>query len=248
MAGLELCGKAAFVTGAASGIGAAVVARLLEEGARVVGLDRAASSAASGGGGSASAVRVIAGDVTKSAEVAAALQAARAELGRLDVVVHCAGVTDDAVVWKLDDARWRRVVETNLDGSFHVVRAAIPLLRAEGGGSIVLIASILALRGGFGSSSYAASKAGVIALAKSAAAEAGAFGVRVNAVAPGYIKTPMTASLPPAITEMARQAAALGRLGEASEVADAILFLASPLSRYVTGTCLRVDGGQCMGY
>ncbi len=180
--------------------------------------------------------------------MAAALQVARAELGRLDFVVHCAGVTDDDVVWKLDDARWRRVVETNLDGSFQVVRAAIPLLRAQGGGSIVLIASILALRGGFGSSSYAASKAGVIALAKSAAAEAGAFGVRVNVVAPGYIKTPMTEPLPAAVTEMARQAAALGRLGEPREVADAILFLASPLARYVTGTCLRVDGGQCMGY
>ncbi len=246
MAGLELNGKAAFVTGAASGIGAAVVARLLEEGADVTGFDRAATN--DRGSGSARTARILAGDVTQPAEVAAALQTARAEHGRLDIVVHCAGVTDDDVVWKLDDARWRRVVTTNLDGSFHVVRAAIPLLRAQGGGAIVLIASILALRGGFGSSSYAASKAGVVALAKSAAAEAGAFGIRVNVVAPGYIRTPMTAPLPPATTEMARQAAALGRLGEPAEVADAILFLASPLARYITGTCLRVDGGQCMGY
>ncbi|MSR46664.1 MAG: SDR family oxidoreductase [Planctomycetes bacterium] len=257
MTGFELAGKVALVTGAASGIGAATVRRFLDEGARVVAADCVApppppqpTSQPSAGDPTADPARcaVVACDVTQPTEVERALATALDRFGRLDAVVHCAGVTADDLVWKLDDERWRRVLAVNLDGSFHVVRAAVPRLRAQGGGAIVLISSILGLRGGFGSSNYAASKAGVIALAKSAAAEVGAFGIRVNAIAPGLIDTPMTARLPEPVKTAARQAAALGRFGDADEVADAILFLASPRSRYITGTCLRVDGGQCMGY
>lgn len=253
LSGFELAGKVVVVTGAASGIGAATVRRLLEEGASVLACDRVALPAAPP---DASVVPPLDParmafercDVTRPTEVEHVLAAALGRFGRLDAVAHCAGITDDDVTWKLDDERWRRVLAVNLDGSFHVVRAAIPKLRAQGGGAIVLISSILALRGGFGSANYAASKAGVIALAKSAAAEAGAFGIRVNAIAPGLIDTPMTARLPEPMKAAARAAAALGRFGSADEVADALLFLVSPRSRYITGTCLRVDGGQCMGY
>jgi 3-oxoacyl-[acyl-carrier protein] reductase len=239
LSGFGLAGKAVVVTGAASGIGAATVRRLLEEGASVIGCDRVAPATPT-----AWFERC---DVTIPAEVERTLAAAVSRFGRLDAVAHCAGITDDDVTWKLDDERWRRVLAVNLDGSFHVVRAAIPRMRAQGGGAIVLVSSILALRGGFGSANYAASKAGVIALAKSAAAETGNFGIRVNAIAPGLIDTPMTARLPEAVRLAARQAAPLGRFGHADEVADAILFLCSPRAAYITGTCLRVDGGQCMG-
>jgi len=246
MNGFDLAGKAVFVTGAASGIGAATVRRLLAEGASVAAADRA--PVAAHGPADSARFEPLACDVTRPDEVAHALERTVARFGRLDAVAHCAGVTADDVAWKLDDERWRKVLAINLDGSFHVVRAAIPLLRKQGGGSIVLISSILGLRGGFGSANYAASKAGVIALAKSVAAEVGAFAIRVNALAPGLIDTPMTEKLPDAVKSAARQAAALGRFGEPHEVADAILFLCSPRSRYITGTCLRVDGGQCMGY
>jgi 3-oxoacyl-[acyl-carrier protein] reductase len=246
MNGFDLAGKVVVVTGAASGIGAATVRRLLAEGAHVAAADRV--PVAAHGPADAARFEPIVCDVTKPDEVARALDRAVARFGRLDAVAHCAGVTADDVVWKLDDERWRQVLAVNLDGSFHVVRAAVPVLRKHGGGSIVLISSILGLRGGFGSANYAASKAGVIALAKSAAAEVGAFGIRVNALAPGLIDTPMTARLPDPVKAAARQAAALGRFGEPDEVADAILFLCSPRSRYITGTVLRIDGGQCMGY
>jgi len=251
LSGFDLVGKVVVVTGASSGIGAATVRRLREEGASVLACDRAppppATPLAAAGTPDAAHLAFESCEVTRPAEVERALDAALSRFGRLDAVAHCAGITADDVTWKLDDERWRRVLAVNLDGSFHVVRAAIPRLRAQGGGAIVLISSILALRGGFGSANYSASKAGVIALAKSAAAETGAFGIRVNALAPGLIDTPMTAALPEPVKHAARQAAALGRFGRAEEVADAILFLCSPRAAYITGTCLRVDGGQCMG-
>jgi len=244
MRGLELEGRVLLVTGAASGIGAAVVDRLLEEGASVAALDRA-RTAPRADGGKRLAIRV--GDVTRQGDVDAAIELAHASFGALDGVVHCAGVTADGVIWKLDDAQWQRVIDVNLTGSFRVVRAAVPALRKRGGGTIVLVASVNGLRGRFGQSNYAASKAGVVALAKSVAHEAGAFGIRVNAVAPGLVRTAMTESLPSPFFEEALRETPLQRVGEPADVADAILFLCSPLSRHVTGAVLRVDGGQCTG-
>src|SRR5262245_32110912 len=234
----------ALVTGASSGIGAAVARAFVDAGARAVGFDLEAESLAALRSRRALS---IAGDVTRQEDVDAAVQLALARFGRLDAVVNCAGVTADGVVWKLTDEQWRRVLDVNLTGSFHVVRAAIPVLRQRGGGSIVLIASVNGLRGKFGQSNYAASKAGVIALAKSAAIEAAAFQVRVNAVAPGYVDTPMTAALPQRFKDEALRETPLGRLADPKDVADPILLLCSPLARHVTGTVLRVDGGQCTG-
>jgi NAD(P)-dependent dehydrogenase (short-subunit alcohol dehydrogenase family) len=240
---LQLASKAVLVTGAASGIGAAVVARLVECGANVVAFDRDRAASPS------AAKQVVAqvGDLTRQSDVDAAIALATTSFGRLDAVVNCAGVTDDGVVWKLTDAQWQRVLDVNLTGSFRVVRAAVPVMRAGGGGSIVLVSSVNGLRGKFGQSNYAASKAGVVALAKSVAQETGSFQIRVNAVAPGYVKTPMTAKIPPKFVEQALSETPLGRLAEPEDVADAILFLCSPLSRHVTGTVLRVDGGQVTG-
>jgi len=242
MRGLGLEGKAVLVTGAASGIGAAVVDRLLEEGASVVAFDRA-STAPRDPAERRFVARI--GDVCSDDDVRGAIELAGASFGGLDAVAHCAGITADGVIWKLDDEAWQRVIDVNLTGSFRVVRAAVPVLRRRGGGAIVLVASVNGLRGKFGQSNYAASKAGVIALAKSVAHEAGAFGVRINAVAPGLVRTAMTESLPSPFFEEALRDTPLQRVGEPEDVADVILFLCSPLSRHVTGAVVRVDGGQC---
>jgi NAD(P)-dependent dehydrogenase (short-subunit alcohol dehydrogenase family) len=244
MRGLGLEGKSVFVTGSASGIGAAVVDRMLEEGASVAAFDRARTAPREH-----AQKRFVAhvGDVTRQEDVDAGLDLALRSFGTLDGVVHCAGITADGVVWKLDDEQWRSVIDVNLTGSFRVVRAAVPMLRKAGGGSIVLVSSVNGLRGRFGQANYAASKAGVVALAKSVAHEAGAFGIRVNAVAPGLVRTAMTESLPSPFFEEALRETPLQRVGEPQDVADVILFLCSPLSRHVTGAVLRVDGGQCTG-
>jgi NAD(P)-dependent dehydrogenase (short-subunit alcohol dehydrogenase family) len=244
MRGLGLEGKTLLVTGTASGIGAAAADRLLEEGANVLAFDRVRTPPRDG---AETRFVVHVGDVTRQGDVDAAFALAHERFGGLDGVVHCAGVTADGVVWKLDDAQWQRVLDVNLTGSFRVVRAAIPALRARGQGTIVLISSINGLRGKFGQSNYAASKAGVVALAKSVAHEAGAFGIRVNAIAPGLVRTTMTADLPGPMFEEALRETPLRRVAEPEDVADVILFLCSPLSRHMTGTVLRVDGGQCTG-
>jgi NAD(P)-dependent dehydrogenase (short-subunit alcohol dehydrogenase family) len=242
--GLELGGRVAFVTGASSGIGAALARRFVSAGARVVAFDRRVPAA---GVLPAEGVHFCKGDVTHQEQVDAAISQAATVFGRLDAVVNCAGITADAVTWKLSDEQWQRVLDVNLTGSFRVVRAAIPVLRKARGGAIVLISSVNGLRGKFGQSNYAASKAGVIALAKSAALETAAFGIRVNAIAPGYVKTPMTAAIPEAFQREALTETPLGRLAEPEEIADPILFLCSPLARHITGVVLRVDGGQVTG-
>ncbi|MBL8768621.1 MAG: SDR family oxidoreductase [Planctomycetes bacterium] len=229
-------GSSVVVTGGASGIGAAVVAAFLARGANVAVLDVRDSADAR--------AKSFVVDVTDGRGVDAAIDAAAAAHGGLDVVVSCAGITRDAVLWKISDADWDAVLDVNLKGTFLALRAAVPHLRARSRGAVVLVASINGERGKFGQANYSASKAGVIALGKTAAKELGRFGVRVNVVAPGYIETPMTRDLPPEITQRAAAESALGRIGKPEEVADAILFLCSPLARYVTGQVLRVDGGQ----
>jgi len=242
--GLGLEGRIAFVTGASSGIGAAVARRFLGAGARVLAFDRQPplNHVLPNEG-----LLFHEGDVTKQDSIDAAFALAVTTFGRIDAVVNCAGITADAVTWKLTDEQWQRVVDVNLTGSFRIVRAAILIMRKAGSGSIVLISSVNGLRGKFGQSNYAASKAGVIALTKSAALEVAAFGIRVNAIAPGYVKTPMTAAIPEKFQEEALSETPLGRLAEPEDVADPILFLCSPLARHVTGVVLRVDGGQVTG-
>jgi acetoacetyl-CoA reductase/3-oxoacyl-[acyl-carrier protein] reductase len=166
------------------------------------------------------------------------------ELGRVDAVVHCAGITRDARVWKLGDDDWRGVMAVNLDSAFFLLRAALPVLRAGGGGAVVLVSSINGQRGKAGQANYAASKAGLEALARTAAREGGPLGIRVNAVVPGWIDTPLTAGLSDDLRRRALDESALGRLGTPDDVAGAVLFLCSDLARHVTGQVLRVDGGQ----
>jgi acetoacetyl-CoA reductase/3-oxoacyl-[acyl-carrier protein] reductase len=225
------------VTGACGGIGSAVSRLLLDAGAQVASVDLPGKQAVDG-------TELLACDVGHPASVAELFREYRRRFDRLDVLVHCAGITSDAVLWKMDNAAWSEVLRVNLDSAFLLLRDAVPLMRAGQGGSIILVSSINAERGKFGQANYAASKAGLIGLARTAARESGKFGIRVNVISPGMIETAMTASLPDEYRTRAAEESALGVVGQPDDVARAALFLASSLSRHVTGQVLRVDGGQ----
>jgi len=235
----EFSGKVALVTGGSGGIGGAVVGALLGAGARVASVDLPGRPCVDG-------AESLACDLASVDAVSGLIGAFSERFDRLDVVVHCAGVTRDGVSWKLDNDAWRTVMSVNLDSAFLLMREAVPLMRAGGGGAVVLISSINGERGKFGQTNYAASKAGLIGFGRSLARETGSFGIRVNVVAPGLIDTEMTASLPEEARRKAIEETALGAAGKPEDVASAVLFLASPMSRHITGQVLRVDGGQLM--
>jgi NAD(P)-dependent dehydrogenase (short-subunit alcohol dehydrogenase family) len=234
VSGFELDGAVALVTGAAGGIGRAITAALSAEGARVVGVDLDADGGC------------LRCDVTEREEVEAVVERVVGEHGGLDLLVHAAGITRDGVLWKLEDPDWSAVMRVNLDAAFLLLRAAAPHLRRSTRGAAVLISSINGERGKLGQANYAASKAGLIGLARSAARELGRDGARVNVVAPGIVTTAMTESLPEEIRERAVAETVLGRPGRPEDVANAVVFLCSGLARHVTGQVLRVDGGQLM--
>lgn len=237
---LSLRGRTALVAGGSGGIGAAVVQRLHEAGARVVSVDRAGSLAPA-------QAYSIECDLSDSSSVSALFERLARERLEPDVLVHSAGITRDRVLWKLSDDDWRAVMQVNLDSAFFLLRGALVAMRARGGGSAVLISSINGERGKFGQANYAASKAGMIGLARTAAREGGRFGVRVNVVAPGLVRTAMTAQLPAEVVEGALRETALGAVCEPFDIANAVLFLCSPLAARVTGQVLRVDSGQLIG-
>ncbi len=230
---LELDGAVALVTGALGGIGRAIAQSLSAAGARVIGTDLHEGDG-----------ECIACDVTERSQVDALVERVAKEHGGLDIVVHAAGITRDGFLWKLDDDAWSSVLRVNLDAAFMLLRAAAPHLRRSTKGSAVLISSINGERGKLGQSNYAASKAGLIGLAKSAAREFGRDGARVNVVAPGIIETAMTSDLPVEVKKRAVAETVLGRMGQPEDVASAVLFLCSGLARHITGQTLRVDGGQ----
>ena len=245
---LDLAGQVALVTGAGRGIGRAIARELAHEGCDVALVDLGAFAGAEaeaadlqGKGRRAIALRA---DVSDLAAAEMAVAATVQGFGRLDILVCNAGITRDAVVWKMPEAAWDEVLNVNLKGCFTFCRAVAPLFRAQRHGRIVTLASINGLRGKFGQSNYAASKAGVVALTKTLARELGPSGVTVNCVAPGMVATEMTAALPAEATEQAIKEAALGRIAQPEDVAHVVAFLCSDRARHVTGEVIKVDGGQ----
>ena len=231
---LDLTGGVAVVAGGGGAIGQAICVRLVECGATVYCLDRPGVPA------------------PHAAAVASAFAQIDRSGGRLDIVIHAAGITRDARMWKMSADDWNLVLSTNLTSAFHLLHAAVPIMRRGStplttGRAIVLISSINGERGKVGQSSYAASKAGLNALARTAARELGAFGIRVNAIAPGWIETPMTAGVPEEARQRALAESPLGHFGKPDDGTRAVVFLAGGLGRHITGQGLRVDGGQLIG-
>ena len=231
-------GKIAVVTGGSGAIGSAIVAGMERLGACAVSLDITPP---------AGAPPFQECDVRDDASVASAIAKVRQIHSRIDLVVHAAGVSREAVLWKLAVEDWDFVNSVNLRGAFLLLRHAIPVMRAGEGGRIVLIGSINGSRGKFGTAAYSASKAGLIALAKTVAREVARFGILINVVEPGWIRTPLTEALPPAVRDAARAESLIGKYVEPADVAAAVAFLCGAGARQITGQILRVDGGQSLG-
>jgi 3-oxoacyl-[acyl-carrier protein] reductase len=241
----ELNGQVALVTGGSRGIGLAVSHALAEAGCRVAVAARDEGRAVAAAEGLPGAGhRGYAVDVADSASVSALVQRVEEELGTPDVLVNNAGVTRDNVLMRLKDEDWEQVIDTNLRGAFNTIRALSRGMMKKRGGRIINISSVVGITGNKGQANYAASKAGLIGLTKSVAKELASRGILVNAVAPGYIETDMTAELPAAAREALLSQIAVGRLGKPEDIASVVRFLAGPGAAYMTGQVLVVDGGM----
>jgi 3-oxoacyl-[acyl-carrier protein] reductase len=241
----SLDGKVALVTGGSRGIGAAVARELGAAGARVAVNYRSSADAAKQVAEAVGGVAVE-GDVADPASAGALVEQVEEALGDLDCLVNNAGVTRDGLIARMSDDDWEAVIETNLRGTFNTCRAVSRKMLRRRAGSIVNLTSVVGIHGNPGQANYAASKAGIIGLTKALARELGTRGVRVNAVAPGYIDTELTGVLPEEVRNAILGSTPLGRLGEPEDVARAVRFLCSDESAFVTGAVLLVDGGLGM--
>ncbi|HYW08262.1 MAG TPA: SDR family NAD(P)-dependent oxidoreductase [Longimicrobium sp.] len=186
-------------------------------------------------------------DVRDSGCVDDFVRSVKQQLGGIHFLVNNAGIGRDGALWRLTDDQWRSVLDTNLTGAFHMIRAVAPLFRRQHDGKIVNVSSVHGIRSEFGLANYSASKAGLLGLTRSAAVELGPSNVNVNAVAPGYIRTTrLTRGVPAEILDTARERAVLGRLGDPQDVANVVMFLCSEYARHITGTVIPVDGGHLL--
>ena len=243
----DLSGMTALVTGASGGIGSAVAKALAAQGARVAlsgtRADALEAVRAEIGGDAI----VLPCDLSDAAAVDALVPRAVEALGRLDILVNNAGVTRDNLALRMKDEEWETVIKVNLEAAFRLARAALkPMMMKQRFGRIISVTSVVGVTGNPGQANYAASKAGMVGLSKSLAAEVASRGITVNCVAPGFITTAMTDKLNDAQKAQILTAVPAGRMGEASEIAAACLYLASPEAGYVTGATLHVNGGMAM--
>lgn len=243
---IDLKGKSAIVTGGARGIGKAISMKLGSLGAKIVVVDmneeatKATTEELKGKG--INAIAVVA-NVTKEEDVAAIIDNCLKSFGTLDILVNNAGITKDTLLMRMKKDQWDAVINVNLTGTFLVTQAAIKPMMKQRSGSIVNLTSIVGIGGNAGQANYAASKAGVIGFTYSCSKELASRGIRVNAIAPGFIETDMTAAIPEAIKEGMKKAIYLGRTGLPEDIANAVAFLSSDAASYISGITLPVHGG-----
>lgn len=241
-----LADRVALVTGGARGIGRAIALRLAADGAKVGIIDLADSGAETAlevEKASGQATIFFKADISKEAEAKAAVAAVEAALGPVDILVNNAGITRDGLMLVMDEGDWDAVLTVNLKGAFVMTKAVLRGMIKRRRGSIVSISSVVGRRGNAGQVNYSAAKAGLIGLTKSLAKEVGSRNVRVNAVAPGYIETEMTAALGESARNALISQIPLGRIGSPEGVADAVAFLAGDSASFITGAVLAIDGG-----
>jgi 3-oxoacyl-[acyl-carrier protein] reductase len=241
---IDLAGKVAFVTGSTRGIGLAIARSLHAAGAKVALTGRDASKAEEVAASLGAGTVGVGCEISDAAQVAGAIAAVEQALGPIDILVNNAGLTRDNILLRLSEADWDAVLDANLKGAFLTMRAVTKGMMKRRSGRIINITSIVGIIGNKGQANYAASKAGLIGLTKSAAKEYASRGILINCIAPGFIDTDMTAALPEDARKVLLEQIALGRLGSPDDIANTVLYLASDLAGYVTGQVLVVDGGM----
>ena len=244
---MRLKNKVCIVTGAAQGIGLATALKFADEGATVIvcdvkaeGVDAAVAQVSARGTDCAGFVA----DVTDRASFDVTIAAVKERYGRIDVLVNNAGITRDARLQKMTEQQFDEVIDVNLRGVFNATQAVLPAMLEQGAGVILNASSVVGIYGNFGQTNYAATKFGVIGFTKTWSRELGPKGIRVNAVAPGFIETPILATMPEKVLEQMREKVPLHRLGKAEEIASVYAFLASDEASYVNGAVLEVSGGM----
>ncbi|MDE5786196.1 MAG: 3-oxoacyl-[acyl-carrier-protein] reductase [Duncaniella sp.] len=243
-------GKTALITGASRGIGKAIALKFASEGANIAFTDlnrdenmEATEKEIEALGVKAKGYASNAADFAQTEEV---VNNVKADFGSIDILVNNAGITKDGLMMRMSEAQWDAVINVNLKSAFNFIHAVLPIMMRQRSGSIINMASVVGVHGNAGQSNYAASKAGLIALAKSIAQEVGSRGIRANAIAPGFIETAMTAALPEEVRKEWANKIPLRRAGQVADIANVATFLASDLSSYVSGQVIQVDGGMNM--
>ena len=242
----SFAGRVALVTGATRGIGRAVALALADCGAKVIGTATSETGAAQISEALGDKGRGIVLNVTDAEASKAAVEAIVAEFGRIDILVNNAGITHDGLFMRMGDDAFDRVLDVNLKGTFNTTRALTKTFMRQRGGCVINMSSVVGLMGNAGQANYAASKAGIIGLTKAVARELAPRGVRVNAVAPGFVETDMTAKLSEKVRAATEEQIPLKRMAQPEEVAGVVRFLASDAAAYITGEVIRVDGGMAM--
>lgn len=247
-------GKTALITGAARGIGKALALKFASEGAHIAFTDLALDAEMEAGLEATRqeiealgvTCRAYAGNAADFGQTETIVKQVKDDFGRIDILVNNAGITRDGLMLRMTEAQWDMVINVNLKSAFNFTHACLPIMMRQRGGSIINMASVVGVHGNAGQANYAASKAGLIALAKSVAQEMGPKGIRANAIAPGFIETAMTAQLPDDIRKAWTERIPLRRGGTVEDIANCATYLASDMSSYVSGQVIQVDGGMNM--
>lgn len=243
-------GKVALITGAARGIGKSIAIKFAQEGANIAFTDlnrdenmEATEKELEAFGVKAKGYASNAADFAQTEEVVSKI---KEDFGQINILVNNAGITKDGLMMRMTEAQWDAVIAVNLKSAFNFIHATLPIMMRQRQGSIINMASVVGVHGNAGQANYAASKAGLIALAKSIAQEVGSRGIRANAIAPGFIETAMTAALPEEVRKEWALKIPLRRAGQVEDIANVATFLASDMSSYVSGQVIQVDGGMNM--